>query len=208
MMLTANNQQRRALRLRRSLTQAQRVVAVSAVALGACASQSAEPKNTSAPATTPAPAVTLAPDSEFAPGLTLAEGTKFRITPWSASECEGSLAGRIITDRPSTAITIAQWTADCVNVRGLNGNFQRYHVRGDADDANLVTTKQVPAGTAYAYDLTYTECTNSCEDYEYRVVLVELDSPPRPDYPTVMIANQEQLSLDELLDMANAIRLT
>lgn len=142
--------------------------------------------------------------AELVPGLSLAAGSGFGATPWT-SEGECSSGGTVITDDRDAVIRIAMWAPECVVTEGLNGTFQRYNSVADVDGPE-VATERVAAGTAHVFDQTYTECTNSCTDFTHRIVLLELDEPLRPDLPTVMISTTGDVSVDELVAIADAIR--
>ena len=113
--------------------------------------------------------------------------------------------GRVVTDDRDAIVRIAMWPPECVITEGLNGTFQRYNSLADVDGRELAI-ERVTAGTAHVFDKTYTECTNSCADSRHRIVLVELDEPVRPDLPTVMISTTADVSVDEMVAIADAIR--
>ena len=180
--------------IRRSIARRHALLALSIVAgLAACAG---EPER-AAPSTVPGGA-------ELVPGLSLAAGSGYGATPWT-SEGECPAGGTVITGDRDAIVRIAMWAPECVVTEGLNGTFQRYNSVADVDGSE-VATERVTAGTAHVFDQTYTECTNSCTDFTHRILLLELDQPVRPDLPTVMISTTGDVSVDELVAIADAIR--
>ena len=147
---------------------------------------------------------TVPDGAELAPGLSLVAGSGFGATPWT-SEGECPSGGRVVTDDRGDIVRIAMWPPECVVTEGLNGTFQRYNSVADVDGREAAT-ERVTAGTAHVFAQTYTECTNKCTDFTHRIVLVELDEPVRPDLPTVMISTTGDVSVDELVAIADAIR--
>jgi hypothetical protein len=149
---------------------------------------------------------TVPEGTELTAGLSLAAGSGFGATAWSPAGDGCSSSGEIVT-ATDDRIDIAMWGPECVISEGLNGTFQRYHSIADVVDANEVDTRRVTAGTAHVFDQTYTECTNSCTDVTHRIVLLELDQPISPDRPTVMISTLGDVPVDELLEIADAVRI-
>lgn len=149
---------------------------------------------------------TVPDGTELTAGISLVAGSGFGATAWSPEAAGCSSSGRIVLDDSSHDVDVAMWGPECVVTEGLNGSFQRYSSVADVVDANEVGSRRVVAGTAHVFDQTYTECTNSCEDTTHRIVLLELDSPIRPDRPTVMISTLDDVPVDQLLEIADAIR--
>lgn len=147
---------------------------------------------------------TVPDGGELVPGLSLAAGTGFAATPWS-NEGDCPSGGTVLTEDREAIVRIAMWAPECVVTEGLNGTFQRYNSVADVQGRE-VATERVTAGTAHVFAQTYTECTNSCTDFTHRIVLVELDEPVRPELPTVMISTTGDVSVDELVAIADAIR--
>jgi hypothetical protein len=172
------------------------IVLATVAALTALTACTGEPER-AAPSTVP-------DGAELVPGLSLAADSGFGATPWT-SEGACPSGGRVVSDERDDIVRIAMWPPQCVVTEGLNGTFQRYNSVADVD-GRAVATRRVSAGTAHVFDQTYTECTNSCTDFTHRVVLVELDQPVRPDLPTVMISTTGDVSVDELVAIADAIR--
>lgn len=140
-------------------------------------------------------ALTLDPASGYGAvgGLELIEG------PDSCRGWQGSLAADGELD-----VLIAVWGDGCVATEGLNGQRVQYRAVADVVSGEVVDTREVPAGTATAIDDVYVECTN---EYDDRIVLVELADPLDPAYPSVMISTLAEVSFDDLMAIAAALRV-
>lgn len=87
-----------------------------------------------------------------------------------------------------------------------NGFHGVYVTLDDVADPSNVETHEVPAGTLATFTQDYYECTNSCADYQDHVGLLELDDPPDPDRPTlVLLSPRGELALDQLVALAEAV---
>jgi hypothetical protein len=179
------------------------------VLIGGCGSEESEPAipESSIPQLSIAPPVTVADGTEFASGVSLVPGSGFGASAWPTGGDECGSFGRIVTDNADDSIEIAMWSINCVITEGLNGKLQRYNSPADVADPNEVASKRVTAGTASVFYQTYTECTNSCSDTLHRIVLIELDEPIDSALPTVMISTLSGTSVEELLKIADAVRI-
>jgi hypothetical protein len=70
--------------------------------------------------------------------------------------------------------------------RVLNGNHGRY-LEPPSYATEVSTAQQVPAGSLVTFGQTYTECTNSCNDYADAVGLITVAHPQDADLPVLQI---------------------
>jgi hypothetical protein len=154
------------------------------------------------------PPVTVPDGAEFTAGLSLASGSGFGATQWTGSSLECSLDGLIVKDLHKFVV-IAMWGPECVNPEAFNTNPPRYSSVTDVVDAEEVAVQRVTEGTAHVYEQIAEICTNDCREYTTRVVILELDTPIKPDHPTVMFSTlplYAAVSVDEMIAIADAIR--
>lgn len=88
-----------------------------------------------------------------------------------------------------------------VNASPLNGRHPSYRTAEDipaeiADGAREVSTA---LGPGLVFTQTYTECTNSCTDYEEPFVVVTLDQPADPEHQTVVFTSRHGLLTEDQL---------
>lgn len=159
------------------------------------------------------------PPSTVGPGTEIVESTGLTLDPASGYGAVGLLEpvegpescrgwqGSVVGDDTGASVTIALWGEGCVSTEGLNGQRVQYRSVSDVLSGEVGETREVAVGTATVIDDLYVECTNECDEYEDRIVLVELAQPTDPAFPSVMISTIDDVSFDDLLAIAGALRV-
>ncbi|SFD54182.1 hypothetical protein [Streptomyces aidingensis] len=86
----------------------------------------------------------------------------------------------------------------------LNGRHPVYRSAEDIPGETAAAGREVttPLGTALLFTQTYTECTNSCEDFDEPFAVITLSSPADPGYRSLVFTSLgARLSLEELETM-------
>lgn len=109
--------------------------------------------------------------------LTIAVPSTYEIVD-SAIGAPGCVDDAVVisVDTPGNVIlaTASPATA-CPDEQPLNGRFPSWGAVDQLPDGTTAATTGIDGATAYRFEVTYTECTNSCEDFDRQVTFVELD---------------------------------
>lgn len=88
-----------------------------------------------------------------------------------------------------------------------NGRHGEYVELEDVPDPLRVEEQDVPAGHLTTFSQIYFEATNSYNEYEDNVGLLELTTPSDPERPTLMLLDSKgELPMDGLVAVAEAIQ--
>lgn len=89
-----------------------------------------------------------------------------------------------------------------------NGDHGTYVALDDVPEPQDVEEHDVGAGSLTTFVQAYYECTNECNDYDDNVGLLELEGPPDPNRPTVVLLDAKgELPMEGLVAVAEAIRV-
>ena len=136
------------------------------------------------------------------PAFRLALPEDFRVVTGGAPELEGTceaVAWRVLDGPEEGAETTTRFTlysldAGCpvdpqVNEHPLNGRYAAFRSAADVPDGVAADSVDTALGRALAFTQTYTECTNSCRDFDQPSVVITLDAPAAPGHQALVLTS-------------------
>jgi len=176
-------------------------LAAVAVAITACSANTAGTPtaatgaSTSADPTTPGSGTSTARPTDGLDHLDLGQGLELSVpvgsatvTPFEHRESDDCRAAQAQVKTATGTFDLWLIGKDCpqADQRALNGNHGRY-LEPPSYATDVAAAQQVPAGSLVTFTQTYTECTNSCNDYPDAVGLVTLAHPQDAELPVLEI---------------------
>lgn len=145
--------------------------------------------------------VTLDTD-QVAVALEVPEGWTLEPQPERGNDCPGVVRSRVTGPEPDGELLVEAIPSSCETNGGRagNGDHGTYRTIDDVSGPDDVRSVPTPIGPATRFVQDYYECTNECSYSTDTAVIVELDDPVDPAYPTLVVLATEESVDDATFD--------